>query len=122
MTEPEPVISDLTYGDMYEISALMTDLQFDKYMEEVEGTLVQWTGTVLTVDDEVFGSGYYAKLQGPTETMFGGSQFTIDISEAQALALNIGDEVTFVGAIDSISNWLDLAVEFEDVTVLSVTN
>ena len=101
----------------------MTDAQFDRYVESAEknNRAANWTATVTDVDDQVFGSEYFAHLTvNPGET-FDFYDISIDIAEEVALSLNLNDEITFSGEIKDIDNTLDLlVVSLNKVTIHSV--
>lgn len=113
-------LAPISYDQIVTDTEGLTDIQFDRYAEDIEGKrrADRWTATVLEVDDKVFGNGYYADLTIDPNSTFDLREMAITIDEATALSLSKGDEITFSGEIADLSNTLDiLHIEIEDVTV-----
>jgi len=113
-------LSPITYDQIVADTEGLTDIKFDRYAEEIEGNrrAERWTATVLEVDDQVFGNGYYADLTIDPNSTFDLREMAITIDEETALSLSKGDEITFSGEITDVNNTLDiLHVEIDNVTV-----
>jgi hypothetical protein len=99
--EPEQEVVKISYGDLMK----KVEENEARTKSEFEGKLIEVTGYVDSVDEEMLGSGYNVTL---TETPddFEWSDITAKFTEDKedvVLALNSGEEITVRGEFDSIT-------------------
>lgn len=94
----------------------MTDAQRNQYMESLKGNRVEnWQGIVTEVDEgEIIGG--FSVFVDMTSRNFG-AEVHIEVDEATALSLNLGQEILFSGEISSVSDFMKITVFIQDATI-----
>jgi len=97
-------LSSITYRDIARSAKKMTELQFDRYADSIEGSLVKWKGKVVDVDRNLFG-GYQLRVD-MSNTGIQDVYIELGDNEEFALRFNAGQSVTFKGEISNIITFL----------------
>lgn len=86
---------------------LMTDAQWMRYTDELEGTwAINWTGWIDDVNEKTFG-GYELWIDmDPPDAVLSIYDVRFDIPEELALKFHKDQKVTFLGRIKSVTNVL----------------
>jgi hypothetical protein len=95
------------YGEISENIQTMTEAQWNRYREEIEGTqVVSWTGWVEDVIEKTFSSYELQIDMNPPESLLSHFDVKFDIPKGEeALAIVRESPIIFSGRIDSISGF-----------------
>ena len=92
----------------------MTDLQWDDYVNSLEGKTLTGRGTVFGADAKIFG-GYELLVDMDDPDTLSVQDIYLNVSRSTAYAYNRGDDISFIGTIKSIHNILGSCVIILDV-------
>lgn len=111
---PTPHIIE-SYADINGAKSVLTDIQWNRYKEEIIGAQVQnWEGWVREVDEDILG-GITMRVdmwgsQSDTEVWF-------SVSEEVGLSVNRNEQIYFSGTIVSISELFGISIQLENATI-----
>lgn len=115
---PEPTPTPYiiaSYREIRDAKSILTDLQWNRYKEEIVGAQVQnWEGWVREVDEDFLG-GITMRVdlwgnQTDTEAWF-------SVSEEVGLSVRRNEQIYFSGTIASVSELFGISIELENATI-----
>jgi len=111
---PTPHIIE-SYADINGAKSVLTDIQWNRYKEEIIGAQVQdWEGWVREVDVGVLGDITMRVdmwgSQSDTEVWF-------SVSEEVGLSVNRNEQIYFSGTIASVSELFGISIQLENATI-----
>jgi hypothetical protein len=109
-TPPPPDVIAPPYQEIYDNMHAMTEAQWNKYADELEGKQVtRWTGWVEEVNEKTLG-GYELWIDMDPPEAFSTQDVVFDIPDDVALEINKDQAVTFSGTIESVSEARDTLI------------
>ena len=109
-------ISDITYFEIRDTMGNGTSVQQDQYAESLEGTRVQWTGHVMESKEDILGRYRVTVNMDPPALFHDTDDVVLEVTEAQALSLSKGQQISFDGVITDVYEVLGLCRVIVDVT------
>ena len=100
----------------------MTEIQFEKYLQELKGKYVKWNGIVEEVDNwGIFASGLYNVSLKRIKNEYGYQpKITLEIFDEEiAFSLNKGQEISFTGRIREVLNFIVFTLYIDDVKIVN---
>jgi hypothetical protein len=115
---PTPVTIAPEYSVIVENKNAMTDVQWEKFFDELEGQkVVEWQGWVVEVVEESGGKyEIWIDMDSPDD-IFSTQDVKFEISEQYAFVLLKDQEITFSGVINRVSDFLGFLFTLENVII-----
>lgn len=126
-SKPLPMVESTTtlspqappYDEIFISMQTMTEVQWNRYREAIEGTqVISWTGWVEDVAEKTFSSCELRIDMDPPESQDSAFDVRFDIPTGEeALAIAKDSPITFSGRIDQVSDLsqADIVISLEDV-------
>ena len=95
----------------------LTELQFEAWAEDLNGTEIGWHGTVERVEETLFDDIDFQVVVDPEGGSFGERANLLVADRDLALAIPADIDVFFTGTISSVSNFIGVTVDVTDVQI-----